>query len=358
MQKGGEALNLILSTQKGNVDDITNLTNNINWGGDIRQCARTLSFDLVSLTDSKQFKTVECELGDSVSMKQDGDTLFNGIIVSMQKSTESNTISVQCFDRGFYLKRNKASYKFTAQTPAVIAKRVCADFGIETGKFAAPNITISRNFLGVELYKIIMTAYTLAAQKDSKSYYAYFCGTKLNVIEKKPSAETLVIESGVNLMSASSSKSIENMVTQVAIYSQEDTLIRTIKNAEALNQYGVLQEYIKQEKNESAEAEAKKILSDRGIEQKITVDNLGDISCVTGKCVIVKESYTGLYGLFYIDTDTHTWKNGLYFNKLVLNFKNIMDETEVGSIIEQKNKSGKKKNSNLGVWEYINKPGG
>ena len=95
-------------------------------------------------------------------------------------------------------------------------------------------------------------------------------------------------------MSASSSKSIENMVTQVAIYSQEDTLIRKIKNDEALNQYGVLQEYIKQGKNESAEPEAKKILADRGIEQKITVDNLGDISCVTGKCVIVKESYTGL----------------------------------------------------------------
>jgi hypothetical protein len=53
---------------------------------------------------------------------------------------------------------------------------------------------------------------------------------------------------------------------------------------------------------------------------------------MTGGTVVVREPYTGLYGLFYIDSDVHTWKNGLYLNKLVVNFKNIMDEKDAGTL--------------------------
>lgn len=52
----------------------------------------------------------------------------------------------------------------------------------------------------------------------------------------------------------------------------------------------------------------------------------------TGGCVTVREPTTGLQGLFYIDGDTHTWKNGQYFNKLTLNFKSVMDEQDAGPI--------------------------
>lgn len=45
---------------------------------------------------------------------------------------------------------------------------------------------------------------------------------------------------------------------------------------------------------------------------------------------MVKEPYTGLSGVFFIDGDSHTWKNGIYTNKLTLNFQNLMDEKESG----------------------------
>ena len=35
-------------------------------------------------------------------------------------------------------------------------------------------------------------------------------------------------------------------------------------------------------------------------------------------------------GLCWIDSDTHTFKNGLYFCKLGLNFRNLMNETSAG----------------------------
>ena len=47
--------------------------------------------------------------------------------------------------------------------------------------------------------------------------------------------------------------------------------------------------------------------------------------------MVLKDSKTGLSGLFWIDSDTHSWKNGLYQNKLTLNFRNLMDEKDAGT---------------------------
>ena len=70
------------------------------------------------------------------------------------------------------------------------------------------------------------------------------------------------------------------------------------------------------------------MLEDSEKERSATVTNLGNPECITGNAVMIHEPFTGLDGLFYIDADTHTWKNGVYTNKLTLNFKNIMDERE------------------------------
>lgn len=79
---------------------------------------------------------------------------------------------------------------------------------------------------------------------------------------------------------------------------------------------------------ESAKNEAKKMLNDR--ERTASLDGYGDTSCITGYGVTVTDSATGLTGLFYIDTDSHTWANGEYKISLNLNYKNLMNEVEAG----------------------------
>ena len=87
---------------------------------------------------------------------------------------------------------------------------------------------------------------------------------------------------------------------------------------------------LKQSK-EDLTAQAKRLLEDGREEQKITVQNLGNPKYITGDAVVVKDTVTGLSGLFWIDSDTHSWKNGLYQNKLTLNFRNLMDEKDAGT---------------------------
>jgi hypothetical protein len=264
-------------------------------------------------------------------------------------------LNITCYDRGIYLKRNEASYKFTGLTPEAITKKICSDFGIEIGSVVTTGVSITRNFIGVNLYNIIQTAYTLASEDTGKHYMIRFIGSKLYVVEKVPDSDTLIIEGGVNLMSASTTESINNMINQVAIYNSDDIQIGTQNDSDYIKLYGLMQSYLKQADGEDVTMKAKKLLSDNGISQKITVNNLGNIANITGGTVVVREPYTGVYGLFFIDADIHTWKLGQYYNKLTLNFKNIMDEQEAGSL---PNKDGSKTKDTSGSWGYIYKPGG
>jgi len=325
----------------------------VNWSGDIAQCGRTLSFGTLTSPVDHNIPKIDIPLGAGVHLAADAQTLFEGYVFSRQKLTDSSTQEITCFDRGIYVKKNTAVYKFTNMTPEAITKRVCDDFEIETGNLASTNVKLSRNFIGVTLYQIIQTVYTLASRATGDAYHIRFEGSKLTVRVKGISQETLVIEGGSNLMSAAVTESIERMVSQVAIYGADDNLLRTVRNEELIKLYGVMQEYMKQGKDEDAEVKAQKLLDENGVSQKLTVNNLGSIECITGSAIVVQEPYTGLHGLFWIDSDVHTWKNGLYLNKLVLNFRRMMDEQEAGSLPTAKySGSGAKKAVNE-KWEYI-----
>lgn len=337
------ALSLRITNADGTVD-ITGLVDEITWEGDYKQCARSLEFGLISSPVDKQAPVVKCDLGNAVTLLNDGVLLFSGYVFSRDRATDGNVIDVHCKDRGFYMAKNKASYKFKNAYPQAITSQVCKDFGIRVGSVATASTKITRNFLGCTLYDIVMTAYSLAAEQTGKRYIARFEADALCVREKIANEETVIIEGGSNLMDATVSESVENMVNSVAIYNKDDKLVTTIKDDNAIRLYGLMRSYVKQAEKDKGDAlkKAQKMIEDGKLEQKITVNTLGDISCTTGNTVILKEPYTGLYGLFWIDADTHTWKNRQYYNKLTLNFRNMMDEKEVGTVVEEKNKKKKK----------------
>ena len=338
-----------------NVSDVTGLCESVTWSGDYQQCVRTLEFALIQSSTDGNVPVVKCELGNLVTFSMDGRVLFLGYIFSREKSTNNSKISIKCYDRGIYVKQNKGTYKFTGQTAENIASRVCSDFGIPTGELAATGIGATRIFNGVSLYNIIQTAYTLASQKNGKKYIARFVGDKFCVLEKKVNDETLILEGGVNLMQADVSESIEGIVNQVAIYDSSGNLARTVKNDASIRLYGLIQNRVKQASGKDVSAEANELLKKSEPEQKIKVENLGNIANVTGGTVVVHEPYTGAYGMFFIDSDTHTWKNGQYYNSLVLNFQNMMDEQEAGSLPNKTGSKTESKGEPL-VWKYD--PGG
>ncbi len=323
---------LTITGRDGVTRNATQLVQSITWGGDIRQCARTLDMPLLSDPMDESVPELPCPMGSGVSLSVGGKDLFSGYVFSRQRDTGQHTIDLGCVDRGLYLKRNEGHYKFNGQTAEEIARIVCSDFGISVGVLAQTGVRLRRNFPGTSLYQIIQTAYTLAAEATGERYAIRFRGEKLEVLAKKQDERTLVLEPGSNLLSTTVSESVEDMVNQVAIYNENGVLVSTEKDNEAIRLYGLMQAYLKREKGRDVTAEAKSILDDNGVEQKITVTLLGNSGLLAGGSVVMREPVTGLYGLFWIDSDTHTWKNGIYQTKLVLSFRNMMDEQTAGSL--------------------------
>ena len=81
-------------------------------------------------------------------MKYGSQTLFDGFIFSRDKSTDSSIIDLTCYDRGLYLKRNEASYKFKNVSPEAVVKRIATDFNITVGELASTGVKFSRNSWG------------------------------------------------------------------------------------------------------------------------------------------------------------------------------------------------------------------
>ncbi len=310
--------------------ELTGHVEELTWSGSYDQCTRTLEFTLATSPTAPYLQTIKCDLGNQILFYVDDQLLFDGYVFRREKSTEDARLQIICFDRGIYLKRNQGVYAFENQTAAAITQQVCRDYGIKVGNLPNPSTLITRNFLGCSLYEIIQTAYTFASHETKKAYMITFQGDTLTVLEEALHLP-LILAGGSNLMRVNVTESIENMVNQVNIYNQEDQFVRSLKREDAIALYGLMQSYLQQNNDEDMENEAQKLLEDHGVEQKITVGNLGNITCVTGQTVMVQEPYTGLFGVFWIENDVHTWKLNQYYNTLTLHFRRMMDEQEAGS---------------------------
>lgn len=327
-------MRLLLTTEKGAVD-ITQLVPKVTWSGSKGECSRALDFSLLYAYNDPDIPKVDCPLGANVQLAVGDAILFDGFVMTRTRNTDSSQIQVSCFDRGLYLKRNQKAYKFTGASPAQIVGQIANDFGVSVGYLPdTAGITITRNFLqpSVSLYDIIATAYTLAYQSTRIPYHVGFEGDKLCVREIIKNDKTLILQSESNLIAASMTDSIEKMVNTVAILDGSGNEIQVLRDEEAIALYGLFRSQVSRSNTDNKVEEARRMLEDNGVSQKITVDSLGNTANITGGTVVLRESYTGLYGLFYIESDSHEWKNGLYYNKLTLSFQAVMDEKEAGEL--------------------------
>jgi len=308
-------------------EHITPFVQSKAWSGSYTDCARQLSFSATP--------EALCELGGLTRLYHEADILFSGHVVSRKRDTTAQGHILDCtaLDNGRYLKRNSTYLAVRGQTPEAVTRQLCREFGILTGSIAATGISLSRNFLGVSLYQIIQTMYTLAAEQNGKKYQIRFLSNQLQVVEKAIGPDSLRLVPGSNLLSCTSEDSIEKLVTRVGVYDDNNHLTAHFdspNNYVAL--YGLMQQAIKATDSEKPETAAKQILEDNGIETTITAQCIGSPKLITGNAVVVEEPVTGTYGEFWITADSHSFSEGVYHTKVSLDFRNLMDEQTAGSV--------------------------
>ena len=148
---------------------------------------------------------------------------------------------------------------------------------------------------------------------------------------EKPSAATLEIKS---TMSVTNTWDISKLQNSVAIYTDKGAFVRRVEDAASVAVNGRLEHVLTQKSGEDAGAEAEQWLEDNGLQQNLTVETLGDPRLISGNAVRLRDTGSGVTGLFWIESDTHTWKNGQYLTKVKLNFRNLANESIAGSEVK------------------------
>ena len=314
--------------------DITQLIQKFEWSGSYEQACRKLTFSVLASPYDKSIPKVDIQCGNVVRLFEEGKELFRGYIQSRDMSYNSNSINYMALDGGTYVLRNELVYNFKNKTAEQITKQVCNDLGIQAGNIASTNQSMSKKFFGKGAYDIIMTAYTYASTKTNKKYMCRMNEGKLDVIEKGKIVLDLSFENGSNITESNFSEDITNMVNKVRVYSGEEQFVKEISNANDIKSYGTFSKVLKQEEGKDINQEANKLL--KKIERKASIEGFGDSSCITGYGVKVKDAYTNLVGLFYIDEDIHTWENGIHKINLTLAFENMMHEVNAEDTEENK----------------------
>lgn len=316
----------------GSTANITHLCRSITWSGDYRSAARTLSYSPVVSDGDIHLPRAPTELGGSVQFWRGPDLLMDAYALERTRDSLGDTIDVTAYDRGLYLTRNSDFRRVENQTAEAVTAAVCGKFGIPVGDLAATGVPLTRNFLGVPLYKIIMTMYSLASDQTGKQYRIRFRGPRLEVVEMVQSEESILLRPGSNLLSCVTKESASAMTNSVAVYDDQYNLITTVEDSGAVKLYGLMQAAIRSGAYDDPTGHANQVLKENGLKTTITVNALGNLKLITGNTVAVEEPVTGTYGLFWIISDSHTWKQGIYQTRVTLSLEGLMDKQTAGSL--------------------------
>lgn len=320
---------VVLVSREGETWDVTERVSTLTWSGSIRQVSRSITAVLATPRDGS-LPQLPCELGNELRLWVGGRTRFRGNIVTRERDTGGDTAEISALDRGRFLANNEGWYRFDGVTPEAAAAALCRDFSIPVGTLASTGVAVRRKFPGVALSKIVDTLYTLAGEQNGKRYLARFNGIGALEVVEKPSAAGISIAPGANLQTLRVTEDISALRNAVDIYSDDGRLIRTVSDDESAALYGRFRHVLRQRSGEDAGAEARAYLEDNGLEQQMEAECLGDPELISGNAVVLRDNAAGAAGLCWIDRDVHTFKNGQYFCRLTLNFRNLMNESSAG----------------------------
>ena len=297
--------------------DVSRLVTDLTWSGDKSQAARKLVVELIQ--DDRDERLPQIDFDNNYSIET---AFFAGNIYEIERDRAKSTVKLTCFDELFRLNRNKVTKKYAEATAEEIGREMCSLMGIEAGEMAETGEKVTFIANNKTYYQIIMMGYGEAHKKNERQYQCVMDGRKLNVVEKG-SLCGVELDSAKNMTESIYRESIAELVNKVIITDSEGNQIgEAIEDIESQEKYGRYQVLYKEQKDKNTAEEGKNLLKKPKREGYVTA--LGDIRAKAGYSLIIKDAL--FKGQFWIETDTHHFKDGYHEMRLKLEFENKMAE--------------------------------
>jgi hypothetical protein len=323
---------------------LTNTTTNVDispwiisldWTGDISQAARKLSFQIAYTKKDKSWKNCKISVGDKILLTYTDDSLsasgtdkdksknktaqlFSGVVFLQSRNSASFTMSYTAYDNIIYLAKSKTTIKFSDCTIKDAITQVCNILGVTPGTFCDDCSKYKVNLVedGKAGSEIINDCLDIATAWTGWTYHITMVDNKLNVIRCDDTVQSYKITDTTNLIDASHSASIENMVNQIAVVNKEGETIGYVKNDDDIKQYGLLQDVYKVDDKKDTATAAKAMLTK--LAETSSISCIGSIQCIAGYAVDVTEEQ--INGKFLIASDNHKISNGRHLMDLTLRY--------------------------------------
>lgn len=316
--------------------DVTQLVETIKWKGRKGSSARTLTATLIDDDGYKHARSgIDVEKGHQCLFNYNGKELFRGIIMT-QTQTNRKKLQFTAYDNGIYLANNKDTFTYENKTASDVFRDCCTRFGLPMGEVAKcsykiPELTKSKT----TAFDAIADALSLDFDATGIRHYVASDKGKLSLLTRRENIMQWVIEVGQNITTYSYTRSIEDIKTRVKMVSKEGTTVAEKKNAALEEKIGVFQE-IDQPDESLTTAQVNdlivSILEEKSTpERTLNVEAVGIAEVISGIGVYIIIPELGLSRTFYVDEDTHTFKDNMHTMTLKLNYANDLAKEEKNS---------------------------
>ena len=254
-----------------NGSDFSKEIESISWSGDENQLARKVKISYMYTPRSVPAYTRAVLKGDKITLS-DGNPLFQGVVISEDRSENSITMQNTVYDYAWYL-RSKAFGVYKG-SPAEVVSKVCGENGIPCGSLYDPGGEVEVITAGEKsISQVIKDVYA------GQDVHVFMNGMAL-CTEKYGTDLAGTVTGDDSVTGASYTSSIENIVNRVVILNAEEKPVGEVTNG--LLQYGTINEAYKISGDElDVNKEAEKQL--KGIEDSGKIVVRGNTSFVTGR---------------------------------------------------------------------------
>ncbi|MNW37335.1 phage late control protein GPD [compost metagenome] len=304
---------------------LDSIVKSINWSGDIKQAARKLVVEISNTGDLRDLYMKFEKGGELRLLLDEKQELFRGVLFADQINSKGQ-MTLTAYDENIYLTKSKDTKIFRNQSASAVVKRLCNEFSIPVGEIHDTGYVIPKLvFRDKTLFEMMVMALTETQKQNGQRFFITSREGKLQLLARKEQKGKWVLENGVNLINASYSQSIEETRTQIKVVggdAKKKELTASAKDGELIQRFGIMQHLEKPEQGmtkSQMDQRAKQLLKDLAtIEDQAQIECLGIPDVVSGSCVYVKESITGILGGYYVSADEHKFENGSHTMSLTL----------------------------------------
>lgn len=306
---------------------ITDFVMEAVWSGDREQAARKLSFTIAYNTSDKDltFPAIDMKMGGIISVFYSDDVqprvqIFTGHIFYRHRNTEQYSFEYTAYDDMIYLAKSKI-YKVLDNVSVTEAiRQISGELGLETSDM--PTISTKVNFLadGKSCTEVFKELERQSLADTGKDFSVVCLLGKITLIQKGEAITDYIAIDDRDLFHTEHSESIEDMVNRVAAVDETGHICQIFSNEEDITKYGIIQNIYRMQPDKSGTVDntkaAKAML--KRLQEHSSLEGIGNIQCITGYAVMLQEEQ--LKGKFFIQSDTHTFKNGQHTMSLTLEY--------------------------------------